>query len=52
MDVTYGGAPFMLYYLELQQMALEAADGTTGPAARAAGEKLLETLPHNVVLAR
>jgi len=52
MDVTCDGAPFMLYYLELQQMALEAAGGRAGPAASAAGEKLLETLPHSVVLAR
>jgi hypothetical protein len=42
----------MLYWLEIQDMALQAAGGKPGPEAAAAAEKLIATLPHSDVLTR
>jgi hypothetical protein len=42
----------MLYYLDIQQLALQQAGGQTGPAARAAAVELMDKLPHSVVAAR
>jgi len=52
LDASRGGFPFMLYHLEIEQMALQKAGGQPGPAAKAAALELLDKLPHSVVLTR
>jgi hypothetical protein len=42
----------MIYWLEIQQMALQLAGGKPGPAAKAAALELMEKLPHSAVIAR
>jgi hypothetical protein len=42
----------MLYWLQIQDMALQAAGGKPGPEAAAAAQKLIATLPHSAVLTR
>lgn len=51
-DASLAGAAYMLYYLDIQQLALQQAGGQTGPAARAAAVELMSKLPHSVVAAR
>lgn len=51
-DGRAGGFTSMLYWLEVQDMALQAAGGKPGPEAEAAVKKLIASLPHSVVLAR
>lgn len=52
MDDGNGCFPFMLYWLEIQQMALQLAGGKPGPEAKAAALQLLEKVPHSAVIAR
>lgn len=47
-----GGFNSMLYWLVIQDMALQAAGGKPGPEAEAAAKKLIATLPHSAVLTR
>lgn len=51
-DCSAGGFSSMLYWLEVQDMALQAAGGKPGPEAEAAAKQLIASLPHSVVLAR
>jgi len=51
-DLQAGGFGNLLYWLEIQDMALRQAGGPTGPAAEAAARELIRTLPHSAVLAR
>jgi hypothetical protein len=51
-DSRAGGFSTMLYWLEVQEMALQAAGGKPGSAAEAAAKELIASLPHSAVLAR
>lgn len=51
-DRRAGGFSHMLYWLQIQEMALQAAGGKPGPEAEAAAKKLIASLPHSAVLTR
>jgi hypothetical protein len=42
----------LAYWLEIEEMALQMADGQTGEAAMAAADGLIKTLPRSAVFAR
>jgi hypothetical protein len=52
LDIQAGGFSTLLYWMEIQDMALRAAGGQPGPAAQAAAQQLIRALPHSVVLTR
>lgn len=52
LDIWQGCFPYMLYWLEVQQMALQLAGGKPGPAAEAAALQLMEKVPHSALITR
>jgi hypothetical protein len=51
-DYQHGGFPHLLYWLEVESMALQLAGGKLGEAAVSAARTICESVPHSVILAR
>lgn len=52
LNYSADGFSSMMYWLEIQDMALRLAGGTPGPEAEAAANWLIQRLPHTFVIAR
>jgi hypothetical protein len=51
-DSHHAGFAHLLYWIKVQHMALQLAGGKLGEAAESAAKKIIQQVPHSVVLAR
>jgi hypothetical protein len=51
-DYEHAGFAHLLYWVEIERMALQLAGGQVGEAAVSAARSIINSVPHSAILAR